>query len=951
MTTLIQRSFAAGEIAPALYGRVDQVKYATGLRTCRNFLVMRHGGVSNRPGTTFVGETKGPNADPFGTVRLVPWVFNNDQTYVLEFGDLYMRVIRNGGQVLEANSTITNITQAAVAVVTTSAPHGYSNGQEVYITGVLGMTQVNGRNFKVANVAASTFELQYMDAATNVNSTGFTAYASGGTAARVFTLVTPYVEEDLPDLQFAQSADVMTIAHPNYAPRELTRTAHTSWTLTTITFEPAIARPANEVLSASTAGTFSLRWKVTAVVLTPFEESLPGRMGGVVVTAATNASPASLTTAAVHGMVTGDEVFLSGFAGGTWGSNVNGNRYIVTVTGVSTFTIAVNSTGFGAYTASSGSEFRTAVGGNSITFPSTIGWDVVPGAAEYNVYRKDLNSGIFGFVGIAASNTFTDVNAPIDQSDSPPGERNPFPGVGDFPSTVIHAQQRRIFANTDNDPETVFASRVGNFRNFTTNTPIQADDAVTFGLAGREVNAIKHLIEIGTLVVLTSGGEWAILGNEAGILTPVSINAKQNAYNGSAAIRPLVVGGNALYVQARGSIVRDLLFDVQVDGYRGNDLTIFSAHLVDAFTIRDWAYQQIPHSIVWSVRSDGTLLGLTYVREHELVGWHRHDFDGIVEQVAVVAEGNEDFLYAVIKRTVTGLASLGGSTRRYIERFRTRRVGDIKDSIFVDSSLSFDGRNTTVSHTMTLTGGTTWVYTETLTLTSSAAFFTASDVGNAIFLTGADGTLIRCTITAFTSPTVVSVTPNKTVPVGMRAVAISTWARAVDEIGGLWHLEGKSVSVFGDGFVVANPNNAAYVVRTVTNGIVTLDKPYSVIHAGLPITSDLETLDMDTNQGETLSDKKKLVNRVALFVESSRGIWIGGRPPTDDAVDPLENLTEHKPQDPDDLDDPPVLETRTIDINIKSEWNSNGRVFVRQIDPVPLSILAVAPSGLVPLRG
>ncbi len=946
MTTLVQRSFAAGEIAPALYARVDQVKYATGLRTCRNFLIMRHGGVSNRPGSGFVGEVK----DSTKTVRMIPWVFNADQTYVLEFGDLYMRVIRNGGQVVEATFTITSITQAAVAVVTTSAPHGYANGDEVFISGVSGMTQVNGRNFKVANVGASTFELRYMDNATNVNSTGFGAYVSGGTCARIFTLVTPYVEADLQELQFAQSSDVVTLVHPNYAPRELTRTGHTAWTLTTITFEPAIARPVNEVLSASTAGAFSLRWKVTAVVLTPFEESLPGRMAGVVITAATNASPASLTTAAPHNMVNGDEVFLSSFAGGTWGANVNGNRYIVTVTGGSTFTIAVNSTGFGAYTASSGSEFRTAVGGNSITFPSTIGWDAVPGAVEYNVYRKDLNSGIFGFIGIAASNTFTDVNAPIDSADSPPGELNPFPGTGDFPSTVVHAQQRRIFANTDNDPESIFASTVANFKNFTTNFPTTANDSIIFDLAGREVNEVRHLLELGTLVVLTSGGEWAILGNEAGILTPVSINAKQNGYIGSATLRPIVVGGNALYVQARGSIVRDLGFDVQVDGYRGNDLSIFSAHLFDAFTLRDWAFQQIPHSIVWIVRSDGTLLGVTYVREHQVVGWHHHDFDGTVEQVAVVAEGSEDFLYLVIKRTVAGLAGLGGSTRRYVERFKTRRVGDIKDVVLVDSSLTFDGRNTAAT-TMTLTGGTLWVYTETLTLTASASFFTAADVGNAIFLTGADGTLIRCTITAFTSPTVVSVQPHKTVPVGMRAVAISTWAKAVDEVGGLWHLEGKAVSVMGDGFVVASPNNVSYVVRTVTNGTVVLDKPYSVIHVGLPITSDLETLDMDTAQGETLADKKKMINRVTLFVESSRGIWIGGRPPTDDAVDPLEGLTEFKARNDESMDDPPELETGTIDVNIQSNWNSNGRIFVRQVDPVPLSVLAVAPSGLVPLRG
>lgn len=858
MSTFSQRSFAGGEIAPALYARVDTTKYQTGLRTLRNFILMRHGGAQTRPGTKFIGEVK----DSTKVVRLIKFVFNTAQTYVLEFGDQYMRVIRDGSYQYDLTLTITGITNANPAVVTYTGTDP-SNGQEVYISGITGAigTYLNGRNFKIANVngGANTFELQYMSGS-NVNSTGFGSYTSGGTAQRVYTLSTPYLEANLMQLQYVQSADVMTIVHPDYAPRELTRSGHTSWSLSTITFAPSQAAPTSPTNGGAGGATYS--WVITAIADETYEESLQS-------TATTSSTDPSVT-------------------------------------------------------------------------PVTISWTGASGAIEYNVYRA-LN-GVYGFIGTASGTSFQDTGYDPDTSDTPPVARNPFNASGDYPSAVTYIQQRLTFGNTDNDPEKVWASKSGLFHNFTTSSPLQEDDAVTFSLAGRQVNEIKHLLDLGRLVTLTSGGEWAVEGDAGGVLTPTQINPKQYSYNGSADLAPIVVGSNALYVQARGSIVRDLSFDYQVDGYRGTDLTIFSAHLFDGYTLSDWDYQQIPHSVVWAARSDGTLLGLTYVREHQLVGWHRHDFtDATVENVCVIPEGNEDVLYLVLSRTVDG------RTVRYVERMDTRSVSDIVDFIGLDTSLSYDGRNTG-STTMTLTGSG-WTYTDTLTLTASASYFTSADVGNAIHITGTDGTEVRCTITAYTNATVVSVTPHMTVPVAMRAVAFTTWARAVDQLTGLWHLEGKEVSVFADGFVVASPNNESYTTVTVTNGTITLDKTYTVIHVGLPFVADIYTLDIDTAQGETIVDKKKLISAVTVYFETSRGLWVGATPPTDDTTDPLEGLTELKIRSDESYDSPVDLLTGNETINIRPEWNSNGRIFLRQVDPLPLAILAVAPAGLMPFRG
>lgn len=944
MSTVIQRSFAGGEIAPALYARVDLSKYQTGLRTCRNAFILRHGGAANRPGTKFVGEV----SDSSKKSRLIPFVFSQTQTYILEFGDQYVRFIQNGAYLKEAAVTISSITDANPAVVTTSGSHGYSTGDEVYLSGVSGMTEVNGRNFKITVTAGTTFELQEMDGTTDFDASGFSA-GSGGSSEKIYEVSTVYATDQLFDIKYIQSADVMTLVHPFYPPKELSRTAALSWTFTDITIDPEIDAPTNIGSSGGPAGSKSFTYVVTSIAEETFEESLiSGTTTRSSVDTPTVANPISVTwtnaTGAqeynVYKQVNGI-YYLLGVSGGSSFDDIGADvdttatapididpfeAVSATITGITQADPGVV-TYSGADVFSNGDEIiLTGVVGmtevNSIKF---IVANLNTGANTFELTDEDgVDVDTSGYTAYSSGGTAT--------------------VIGSYPSTVTYFQQRLTFANSINFPEKVWTSRIGQFKNFTKSSPIQADDAITFTIAGRQINEIKHLLDLSQLIVFTESGEWTVGGDGSGILRPTSISPKQESYNGANEMQPIPIGKSALYVQARGSIVRDLGYDFSSDGYRGNDLTIFSAHLFDDYSLSDWAYQQIPHSVVWVVRSDGTLLALTYVREQSLVAWSRHDFDaGTVESVASVPESSEDAVYVEVKRTIDG------NTRRYIERFATRNIIDIVDAKFMDSNLSYDGRHTGTT-TMTLSGGTDWVYTETLTLTASASTFTSTavDVGNAIHLTGSDGTIIRCTITAYSSATVVSVKPNKTVPAAMRSTAISTWSYAVDEVSGLWHLEGEDVSVFADGFVVASPKNDSYDTLTVTNGAITLDKPYSVIHVGLPFLADLETLDIETLNSETMTDKDKNVGNVTLFVEETRGVYAGPKPPTSDTTDPLENLVEYKLRNDEDYDSPVELKTDTIDVNIQPEWNSNGRVFIRQVDPVPMTVLAIAPAGFIP---
>jgi hypothetical protein len=221
-------SFTAGEISPRLEGRVTLEKYREGLSDLTNMVVHPHGGVTRRPGTEFLGEVK----NSANYTRLIPFQFKTSDTYILEFGDQYMRVYRNGLQVLTGSpKTITAITQASPGVLTSNS-HGFSNGDEIYIDSVGGMVELNNRNFKVANVSANTFELEDLFG-NAIDTTNYTAFTSGGEADKIYQISTPYTPANLPTVNYAQSADVMYLVHPSYAIRTLSRTDHNAWTLAT----------------------------------------------------------------------------------------------------------------------------------------------------------------------------------------------------------------------------------------------------------------------------------------------------------------------------------------------------------------------------------------------------------------------------------------------------------------------------------------------------------------------------------------------------------------------------------------------------------------------------------------------------------------------------------------------------------------------------------------------
>lgn len=307
-TTPTQQSFTGGELSPALFGRFDLAVYGNGASWLQNFIATTQGTARFRSGSKFVWNTR-DNA----VSRIIKFEYNTTQAYVLSFTDQCLRIIKDGGLVTIAPQAVTAITNANPAVVTYVGADP-TNGQRIVLAGMAGMTEVNNQEYIVANVnaGANTLELQ------GVNSAGFGAFTAGGTMAVVVEVVTPYIVGELFELEYASTNDTMYITHPSHAPQKLTRTSHTSWTLTPVTF---LCNPFGTTKAASQA-----------------------------LSAATKANPCVVTYVGADTYANGDTVFIDTVVGMT---QLNGRNFTVANVnaGANTFELqGVDSTLYTAYT-------------------------------------------------------------------------------------------------------------------------------------------------------------------------------------------------------------------------------------------------------------------------------------------------------------------------------------------------------------------------------------------------------------------------------------------------------------------------------------------------------------------------------------------------------------------------------------------------------------------------
>lgn len=750
--------------------------------------------------------------------------------------------------------------------------------------------------------STQTMVLEFGDSYIRFHTNGSTLMSAGSP----YEVSTPYLEADLFDLHYVQSADVLTIVHPNYAPRELRRLGSTSWTLSTVSFASTLSAPSGVSVTATGFKTNATGTSGNANITV---DSTTGVYIGQLVTGTGIATNATVTKI----------VFSTGVL--TLSTNNSGSvSGVVNFFGPTTYKYVVTAVGATGIDESLASSIVTCTNYlPTANCSNAISWSAVTGAQRYRVYKEF--SGLYCYIGQTDQLTFTDDNITPDIGTTVPISSNPFASSGNYPAAVSYFEQRRCFAGTTNLPQTLWMTRTGTESNMSYSLPTQDDDAISFRVAAREANTVRHIVPLTSLVLLTSAAEWRVTSVNSDAITPSTVSVKPQSYVGASNVQPVVINNQMIYAAARGGHVRELAYSWQAQGFISGDLSLRATHLFDNYTLTDMAYAKSPTPIVWMISSNGNLLGLTYVPEQQVGAWHHHDTDGTFESCCVVAEGNEDVLYVVVKRTING------SSVRYVERMRSRQFSNQADAFFVDSGATFDGTNTSAT-TVTVSGGTTWSSSETLTITASAALFAypaTTDVNDAIVLTGADGTVYRLTILSTSSTTVASARVDKTLASEFRNVATASYAFARDSISGLTWLEGKTVSILADG--------AVHPQRTVVSGAISLDRAFSKVQVGLPITADLQTLpwyaQIDAAYGQ---GRAKNVNKVWLRVYRSSGIFAG---PSSTM------LTEAKQRSTEAYGTPPALKSDELQFIIDPQWNQSGQVFIRQADPLPLTLVSM----------
>ena len=760
-------NFTGGELSPRLDGRNDLAKYASGCSTLENLVVYPHGSAARRPGTTFVSEVK----DSTKKTRLIPFEFSTTQTYMLEFGDQYIRFYKDNGQIL-----------------------------------------------------------------------------SGGSA---YEISTPYLEAELFDLKFAQSADVMYICHPNHEAEKLSRTGHTSWSLTDVDFLDG-----------------------------PYLD--------------TNISTTTITMSA-HTVGTGRTMTASAVTG------ING-----------------------------GSGFLTTDVGRLVRFRD--GYGKITGRTNTTVVTveilKDMGSS----------------SASIDWS------LGAFSDTTGHPSCVTFFEQRLVFAATINNPQTVYFSKSGDYENMDANIggTIADDDAIIYTIASNQVNAIRFMTATRTLIIGTAGGEFAVSGGGAdNAITPTNILIKKQSNHGAANIDAISVGNATLFLQRARRKIRELAYNFDVDGYVAPDMTILAEHITEG-GLTQVAYQQEPNQIIYATREDGELVGLTYQREQQVTAWHRHIFGGrfgiatiTVSDYANISTGTKLTLTKSDGTTVDFNSTTGTAGTN---EFKTQTNNDTTATNLKNAINAHANFTATVSSAVVTVTETSHEATGYLTIKSfDTTRLTATSEGKAMVESVAvvptddkeyqTWVIVKRTINGTTKRYVEYLneldfdqTDNTTF--NFLDSALSYSGSPATNISGLTHLEGQVVSILADG--ATHPN------KTVSSGAITLDRASKNVKVGLAFTSLLQTMRIDAgSQDGTSQGKTKRIYDITVRMFETIGIEVGPD------LSEMERIPFRTSANLMDEGIPPF--TGDKEVEFRGNYETDGFIFVRQTQPLPLTLLSLYP--------
>lgn len=701
MSNVPQPTFAGGEVSPALTGRIDLARYQTSLATCRNFIVQAYGGVTNRPGTIYCGNALNHNIKEF----LMPFRWGDNQNYILVLGNKKMRVMQNREFVLDDDGTEFTVTTpwssddtfdlhwAQSADVVTVVHEKYPPYQiKRYADNDWRIELFESMNgpFEDINIDESKIMSASAVEGTTTLTTNFDLFTADDVGREVY-----YEIQDYSFYKAWQSGTEVKVGDQVVSNSKIYRCVEVSGSGKVRTGGTA---PDHENGDA---------WDGTGQIENEFAYGAKWRfvcnsIGVAQITSVTNARTAKAdisqrfaeTKAAIN--TTFEDMAVE--SASTYTVKYNGrwynNNVAITITRhnlvtgqkvkLSAMTYANGGTVSGTYVVYRISDDRFMLLNCIPPYTTERQWVCTD-------YGGD-NGESCGYENVRVPDSWKSGGVISATTDEVPATTykwalSAWCKKNGYPSAVGYFQQRMMFAGSTQYPQTVWMTRTGSYQDFGVELPSLDDDGITVTIAASQVNPIRHILALRSLLLMTSSSEWSIAQSDQAV-TAATINLQVQSYRGSSMLAPITVGNMALVIQGKGSVVRDLGYEWASDSFSGTDLTVMADHLFAGHTIKDWDFAQEPYSMAYCVRDDGMLLGLTYMREHEVFAWHRHDTQGEFESVCVIEENNEDRVYVTVKRTING------QTRRYIECFGNREFTDQLDGVFLDSSLAYDGRAT-----------------------------------------------------------------------------------------------------------------------------------------------------------------------------------------------------------------------------------------------------------------
>jgi len=464
----------------------------------------------------------------------------------------------------------------------------------------------------------------------------------------------PFTDDILPELTFAQSGDVMFIAHQTFMTRKLVRTSLTTFVIETFSFEDSADGYRNNqpyysfqplgvtldpsassgngvtiVTSAAyfdTSGTASggvypdskhvgvtLRYHDNEIYITSVQSSVQA-IGNIQNSLTVRLDVDALETTdgladiqvtfALHGLKVGD-VFVvasAGAVGGIARTNINGTRTVAEVIDENVFVFAAGA-----------NANESVVGGGSpkiTTHAPTTAWS----EQSYSSLRG-------------------------------------------YPAAVAFHENRLWFGGTIAQPDGLWGSKSSEYFNFDVGDG-QDNDAIDLTLSIGEINTIRHIISNRDLQVLTSTSEFYIPAFSEKPITPTNAQIKRQTPYGSEFMRPYSFDGATIYVQRHGSVIREFVYDDSEGAYVSNSISQLSPHLIKNVIQTSVLRGAInrPESYAFFINTDGTIAVFTSNRSEQRAGWSQFTTSGKFHSICTIDE----------RVFVLGLYDVGDGTQKFI---------------------------------------------------------------------------------------------------------------------------------------------------------------------------------------------------------------------------------------------------------------------------------------------